>query len=874
MKLVVSLADATELSQFGGKGANLAKLIGYDMNVPGGIAVSTVAYKEHLKTNNLGGEITNILKSVDFSSKSSLDETSNKIKQAITTANASDELISEIEKELRGFDGAFAVRSSATAEDLPDMSFAGLQDTYLNVVGTDNIIAAVKACWASLWNTRAISYRHKNNLGHSDVLISVVIQQMVAPQASGVSFSINPVNNDFDDVVINSNFGLGESVVSGRITPDSFTVSKIDYKITERKISKKDFEIRPKAGGGVEEIQLEDSSKSSLSDAQVVDIARTTVEIEKHFGVPVDVEWAIAENKTYILQARPVTTYVPVPESLQTKPGRPRRVYLDFMLTRQGVEKNFTVLGLEFWDKFQRPYLKEIMGFVEDDPETKYTLLADGRGYINFGSMIALYGRAILKSWGRVADSITGDIMKQILDSGEYIPEAHVLKKLRRKLLRYKLNMVRLMSKYFSAYNKPDKYLERVRVLEDKLTESIENLPDEITSLNDYSNKLADIAMRYLADSVWLTYAAERARFKLDEIFKGDGLDEVVNSLGRSLPGNITVEMGLSMHSLSQFDEIKNSNSFEDFSKRLGSGNISNEFREAWDDFLEKFGFRASSEIDAGALRTYERLDELYDKLVTMSKVPAEQSPVEIQKRSIEAREEAYRRLLDVAKRKHRIKTFRKNYDIQMKIGGYRETHKYYIVKIIDTFRRKALDVAKRFVEQGLLDDTYSIFNLTIPQIDAALSGEKIDLRKLAWENSEYMRRTAHVKRFPRMIDSRGKILQPKPKTTDENTLVGEQISPGRVVGAVKVLSSPNEKPVLPGEILVARATDPGWTPLFVNASGIVLEVGGMLQHGACVAREYGKPCVAGVMDATIILQDGQTVEVDGSAGTVRIIKE
>ncbi len=248
-------------------------------------------------------------------------------------------------------------------------------------------------------------------------------------------------------------------------------------------------------------------------------------------------------------------------------------------------------------------------------------------------------------------------------------------------------------------------------------------------------------------------------------------------------------------------------------------------------------------------------------------------TPKALYQNSVKKREEAFSELLGVAKEKGKEKSFRKNYEVMIAHGGYRETHKYFIVMAIDAMKREILKVARKFVSAGRLKNTQQIFDLTVHEIDEALADESFDMISRGIKNTQHIRKTAHVKYFPRVIDSRGKIAHPPKPEERDGMLVGEAISPGIIRGRVKVLNTPDEKPIHPGEILVARTTDPGWTPLFINASAIILEIGGMLQHGALVAREYGKPCVAGIISATEKLKDGQLVEVDGSNGVVRIIE-
>jgi pyruvate,water dikinase len=279
--------------------------------------------------------------------------------------------------------------------------------------------------------------------------------------------------------------------------------------------------------------------------------------------------------------------------------------------------------------------------------------------------------------------------------------------------------------------------------------------------------------------------------------------------------------------------------------------------------------------MDPAASRFYERPAQFFRQLKTLTENtnPAN-NPQAIYDRARAERETAYAALLRVAQKKgkRKAKQFAKNYATWIDLGGFRESPKYYLVLITGIFRKWALGVAQTLVDARRLDAPEQVFDLRLDDLDRGLADPTVDLRVLAEENTRFLKRLRQVRELPRVVDSRGKILRPPRREAEEGELVGEPISTGTVQGPVKVLRTPDEKPVLPGEILVARATDPGWTPLFINAGGIILEVGGKLQHGALVAREYGKPCVAGIEDAVETLKDGQMVEVDGLNGIVRLV--
>jgi pyruvate,water dikinase len=396
-------------------------------------------------------------------------------------------------------------------------------------------------------------------------------------------------------------------------------------------------------------------------------------------------------------------------------------------------------------------------------------------------------------------------------------------------------------------------------------------------SIKEYAAESMDRMMTYV-DTFYPTFAvAELARSRIKKIFKDDPpeLQEQVVFLERALPNNITIKMGLEMYKLARFDEMKTCRSGKEFTTHLAEGTLSTEFMDAWENFLESYGFRCPMEMDPATPRPYEHPEKLFEQLRLMAEnTDSENNPQAVFDKAQKQRQDNYKRLLQVAqkKSKRKAKQFEKNYQILVDLGGFRESPKYHFVLATDIFRRYVLDAAKPLVAAGRLDHPLKAFDLTMEQLDRGIADPSLDLRVLAYDNTHYIRRFQHIREFPRMLDSRGKILYPPKRETQDGEIVGEPISPGVIKGQIKVLHNPDEKPVLPGEILVARATDPGWTPLFLNAAGIVLEIGGMLQHGALVAREYGKPCVAGIEDATEVFKDGQMVEMDGTSGVITLV--
>jgi len=340
------------------------------------------------------------------------------------------------------------------------------------------------------------------------------------------------------------------------------------------------------------------------------------------------------------------------------------------------------------------------------------------------------------------------------------------------------------------------------------------------------------------------------------------------------LKGNPTSEMGHFMVRLAAYPEIQETDTGEAFVQKLEGGSFSKEFTDDYNTYLKKFGCRGIREIDAATPRTHENPAGLFDTL----------KAIDVEKNQIinvrERRDKAYQELLKMAKDLNQEKQFVHHAGIIQSLMGYREHPKYMLVVMIARMRRHALNIAKDFVAKGRLENVDQIFALTIDQVTNAQKNVNLKLLPLVEANMDPITKVAHIKNWPTLIDSRGKIIRGvRPKedgpNADEGILFGDPISPGTVTGRAKVLAlSPYEKTVHSGEILVARFTEPSWTPLFINAGGVVMEVGGPMQHGAIIAREYGIPCVSGIDAATQVIKDGDMLEVDGSSGIVKIVND
>jgi pyruvate,water dikinase len=598
--------------------------------------------------------------------------------------------------------------------------------------------------------------------------------------------------------------------------------------------------------------------------------------VEAYYQKPVDIEWAISEGKLYLLQVRPITTYLPLPEEMITAPGAPKQLYADATLIEQGLQEPLSVLGTDFLAYVLREMTGLIGGDVIGIDGIAFT--SGGRYYLQLSNSIKLMGTNSPLAPGSLGDTSVMEILDN-LDLTLYTPRT-LPKRLRTTKSSMLLRMPLLIMSSLKTFRDPDAFMRKYKEAYPRQLQRLEEIKKQELTLHELAVRLNSIVHFFSVDyGVPMFMIPQFVELRLKAIFKKESerVKDALVSLGISLPGNKPAEMGQLMYKLASFEEIKTSRSADEFVQRLYKRTLDPALLKVWDQYMDEFGFRCPGEIDVSIARPNEKPELLYEQLKDISQaIISRKGSRTIFEEAKAKREAAYQSLRELAfqKGKGTGKAFEACYRVLLSFGGHgKETSKHHIVMVMDVFRKRALQVAQTFVKAGRLDDPDQIFNLTIDDIDRAVKQPALDLRVLARERTVLLNKIKRIHLIARVIDSRGKVFSPPQKEAKQGELTGVPISPGIVQGKVKVLHQVDEKKLLPGEILVARSTDPGWTPLFINAGGIILEIGGALQHGAIIAREYGIPCVSGLDDATSLLADGQLIEVDGSNGIIRLLK-
>ncbi len=356
------------------------------------------------------------------------------------------------------------------------------------------------------------------------------------------------------------------------------------------------------------------------------------------------------------------------------------------------------------------------------------------------------------------------------------------------------------------------------------------------------------------------------AQASIKKMFKDEDVEKEIVALSMELEGNPTSAMGHLLFKMACYDEFQRIESREAFVNKCQTRSFSSAFLSDYDEFMNKYAVRGMREIDVASKRVYEDLGMLYDKLVDIN-IKDNQITTVKEKRQI-----AYDKLLNTARKIGKEKKFIKAAKKYQGTFGYREHPKYIIVYIMAMLHNMCLEMAKKWVREGRLEDAYQVFDLHVEEISKAQKDSSFDMMAAREKNLEGYRKVEHVTNWPLVIDSRGKIHKPQLEVKDGD-IVGDPIAPGKVVGRAKVLRSPYEKPLEQGEILIARNTEPSWTPIFINAAGVIMEIGGPLQHGGIIAREYGIPCVSGLIGIMDIVKDGDLLEIDGDNGVVKILE-
>ncbi|MFL5732097.1 MAG: PEP/pyruvate-binding domain-containing protein, partial [Chloroflexia bacterium] len=621
--LPFSEIDAGMLLQVGGKGANLGELSRAGLPVPDGFCMTTAAYRLISDSASLA-PVLDELAGADPGDSARLQEGAARARDAILGADIPsvvEEAIREAYGQLSPAEGpgdpAVAVRSSATAEDLQFASFAGQQDTFLNVVGADALIDAVKRCWASLWTDRAVSYRASNNVDQRTVRLAVVVQHMVDAAVAGVLFTANPLTGKRRQAVLDASPGLGEAVVSGAVNPDRFVVDVTQEKIVERQLGDKRVSVRSVAGGGTERVEsASGSDTASLTDEQVVALAHLGEQVEAHFGAPQDIEWAIDEaGVLWLTQSRPITTLYPLPAGAPTSDDD-LRVYFSINVA-QGVYRPFTPMGLATF-RLMISSGARLAGFPPPDPVAGPRFLVDA-GQRLFADMTFLVrsevGRRLLSGVMGQMEARSGVVFRYLTEDPHLslmpTPRSTSAHRLRRVLPRIRRAPLYALQALIS----PRATRRRLRRVS-QWVRGLGTVPGNATSeerLDAFERMLVDTTAPLIVRVVPLVVPIFGLPTLLSKLLGDLATPDERQTVFRSLPYNPTTEMDLVLWKLSRriSGDARAAALFQDLTPaqlaaRYHEGNLPPVLLQGLSDFMRVYGHRAIAEIDLGLPRWSE----------------------------------------------------------------------------------------------------------------------------------------------------------------------------------------------------------------------------------------------------------------------------
>lgn len=856
--------DGSQVAVAGGKGAHLGGLTRIDgVRVPAGFCVTTDAFRRALEDEPSIGGLVDRLSRLDADDRDAIRALSAELRGAVEAMALPDGLASAVTAALTrlgdGGRAAVAVRSSATAEDLPTASFAGQQDTYLNVVGPEAVLRHISRCWASLFTERAVVYRRQHGIDDRAVHMAVVVQEMVFPQASGVLFTADPVTGNRRVATVEAGFGLGEALVSGLVNPDVFTVRHGD--VVAKEIATKERAVRALPGGGVREVALAAQRQGlpSLTDAQAVRLVRLGRRIEAHFGRPQDIEWCLVDDDFQIVQSRPITTLFPAPEADDTD----NHVYLS-VGHQQMMTDPLKPLGLSVWQLTAMAPMQ----------------VAGGRLFVDATRRLAspTSRAALLDIIGR-GDPLTRDALESLLDRGDFVPSLPDPGAGGRPTVRAS----------GSTANAPDPAV--VTELIERSRASVAALERELRTRSgpavfDFLLEAFEEHKRVLSDpsSLQAIMAGMEAAWWLDDqLREWLGEKNAADTLTLSAPGNVTSEMGLALLDVADairpwpevvafLQDAEDDGFLDELAKVEGGAQA----RDAVAGYLDRYGMRCVGEIDITRTRWREHPTTLVPALLDHVRNSA---PGAAGRRFEEGRQRAQHKEQDVLSRLRALPDGDRKADETKRMidrvrafAGYREYPKYGIVSRYFLYKQALSAEAERLVRAGVLREKEDSFFLTFQELHAAARSHRVDGRLIAERKDAF--RSYEALTPPRVLTSDGEAVTGAYRRDDvpPGALLGLGVSAGTVEGRARVVLDLAQAGLEPGDILVTAFTDPSWSPLFVGIAGLVTDVGGRMTHGAVIAREYGLPAVVGVQQATRLIRDGQRIRVHGTDGYVELL--
>jgi pyruvate,water dikinase len=900
---------SSDLELVGGKGANLGELVRAGLPVPRAFCVTTAAYRAFVQRNELVGEILAALEGLDYESHADIEARARAIRErllAAPVAAAIEQAVlaayGQLESEI-GAGALVSVRSSATAEDLPGMSFAGQQDTYLNVGGGEQVLEHVKRCWASLWTDRAIAYRHRQGFAHEDVLLAVVVQEMFPSEVSGILFTANPVTSNPEQMFLNSSWGLGEAVVSGRVDPDEFIVDRKSLRVTERQIrDKRVMTARNSDGVGSVEAEVPTGQRRapSLTDEQIAELGAIGLRIEGHYGFPQDVEWGLADGRFAVLQAREITAadldFAIDLEVWQSPSARASltderwvwsRAYSDEVQTGSTTPLFYTDIQPRMTDLKVNAMLwtetPECLGYPSERfREIPYFRWYCARAYYNL-------------AWER--ERIRMFIPPFARDEAALWPfpveEREEIRKMRFNWIRFlwimlKLHVtnpkISLLGTTEILYENLEKWTDFEQTLWDALDLETASTAEILATRQQARDASGFLANTMLPFTIYLYVLPAALRTALER-WCDDESQTLYNRLSAGLSTK-TSEENIALWTLSR--EIRASHTLmelfqnDDVSTILAELPTSPDgraFKVSFDAFVAKYGHRGGAERDAIHPRWRHKPELVFHALRPMLPLSDEEDPAanesRLHERMLEAKQVALKRIGTGRLGPLKSQALKWLIDLTQDYIYYRDYERFWNDRTMSRPRDIYTAIGRKFVKRGLMPDEEDIFFLGREEVLAVEDGTmsardvavRVRARRRVYDKYSHREPPKYLQGFRAFDDDA--------LPDDGHGLRGIPASSGTVTGRARVCRRIEEVgKVGKGDILVTVATDPAWTTVFAFIGGVVVESGGVVAHAVMISREYGLPCVAHLTRACELIPDGALITVDGTSGRVVIHDE
>lgn len=878
----------------GGKGNNLAELVAAGFKVPAGFVVSTEAYWAALTSADVTEKIIAMVDEIDYDDIAGLDQVCAEVREIVQAVPVSDELRSEIAEGYQrlGDNVRVAVRSSGTAEDTAEASFAGLHDTLLEIVGADDVLAAVRECWASMWTARAVSYRKSNGFDHREARIAVVVQTMVHSEISGVMFTANPLRARTDEMVINASWGLGEAIVSGLVTPDEYVVRLEDLTIKQKHIGDKAVTIeRVAAGSGTvnNNTSSEDRSRQALSDEQISDLAAIGREVQRHYdGLPQDIEWGYVDGEFYLLQARPITgvdfTWDEGVDDWQMLPDNEDALWT-FKYSEQ------------YWTGGITPLFYSIRARESHEGIMSMTELAGFRDLLKTRTYKYRYGTAYLGlDWNEPFQRFA--LPRYFRPNGTFnIPEemqaaTHAEPLDVGKWLRMIASINASSTSAFYNWKKSARKFifspEEIAKADGLSDDELRRLSD--TALHRYERNLQQQAIDFM-ESLWVGMHVQNLMVMgafgqmIARYYKGTNAliaQELMSGLPTNLQSQETQEFFRLSEMIRESAELKkifDENEGAEFFTALEASEEGRAFLERYNPFMAEHGHRGHADRDIYFTRRADDPTIDYEAFRMYLQAENPTPPWEQEATVIAKREAAFDEVMEHIGNarfgKMLQQVFKFLYDEVIDFLVLREDWRHYIDRITFAKRKAFLEVGRRAVERGLLSEIDDCFFLSENELFAVLAGgqpAKLVEAKIAGRRKQFDKMNSRMFTPPMLLRGNDPVEEQNEVIEGSSHMTGIGTSGGVIEGIARVMPSMSMIGDLkPGEILVCNATDPGWAPVFSIIGGLVIETGGMLAHGSCLSREHGIPAVQ-LVNGMRMIPEGARVRINGASGSVEIL--